>query len=177
MRPPAHPVSRRSALALPPIALAASQLAAVPPAFAGHQAPAHGRSRRTRALAIRGADISFTLQEEAAGVRYSDRGKVRPVEQILAKHGANYVRLRVWTNPPAGYSTEASALTLARRAKQGGHEDPARPALLRLLGRPRQAADPGRLAGTGPAHARHDRARPTRATSCATSPGRAPRST
>jgi len=120
MRLPAHPISRRSALTLPPIALAASQLAAVPPAFAGHPAPAHSRSRRTRALAIRGADLSFTPQLEAAGVRFSDRGKVRPVERILARHGANYVRLRVWTAPPPGYSDAASALAMARRAKRAG---------------------------------------------------------
>ena len=71
-------------------------------------------------LRVRGADTSFTLQLEQAGVRFSDRGKVRPVEQILAKHGANYMRLRVWTNPPPGYSTEASALTLAKRAHKAG---------------------------------------------------------
>ena len=45
---------------------------------------------------------------------------VRPVERILARHGATYVRLRVWTDPPAGYSDEASALAMARRAKRAG---------------------------------------------------------
>jgi arabinogalactan endo-1,4-beta-galactosidase len=69
---------------------------------------------------MRGADVSFTLQEEAAGSRFTDRGKVRPVERILAEHGANYVRLRVWVAPPAGYSTSADALTLARRAHRAG---------------------------------------------------------
>jgi arabinogalactan endo-1,4-beta-galactosidase len=42
------------------------------------------------------------------------------VEQILADSGGNYVRLRVWTDPPAGYSTLESALTLAKRAKRAG---------------------------------------------------------
>jgi arabinogalactan endo-1,4-beta-galactosidase len=68
----------------------------------------------------RGADISFTLQEEAAGKVYRDAGTVRPIEQILAARGANYVRLRVWNAPPNGYSTLSSALTLGRRAQQAG---------------------------------------------------------
>ncbi len=71
-------------------------------------------------LRVRGADLSFTPQLEAAGVRFRDHGVVRPVEQILAAHGANYVRLRVWTDPPAGYSTEATALAMARRAHRAG---------------------------------------------------------
>jgi arabinogalactan endo-1,4-beta-galactosidase len=78
--------------------------------------PQHGKS-----LSVRGADISFTLQEEAANTRYRDlRGRTRSVERILADSGANYVRLRVWTDPPAGYSTLGSALTLAKRAKHAG---------------------------------------------------------
>jgi arabinogalactan endo-1,4-beta-galactosidase len=105
-----RPLSRRSVLAVPPLAAAASQLAPAP-AWAG---------RRRRALSIRGADLSFTPQLEAAGVRHSDRGRVRPVERILAARGANYVRLRVWTAPPAGYSDAASALAMARRAKRAG---------------------------------------------------------
>ncbi len=79
-------------------------------------------SAATRAAGprVRGADISFTLQEEAAGKSYRDGGVVRPIERILADRGANYVRLRVWTAPPAGYSTLNSALTLARRAHAVG---------------------------------------------------------
>lgn len=69
---------------------------------------------------VRGADISFTPQEEAAGRSYRDNGAVQPVERILSARGANYVRLRVWTAPPAGYSTLSSALTLGRRARQAG---------------------------------------------------------
>jgi arabinogalactan endo-1,4-beta-galactosidase len=108
-----RPLSRRAVLAVPPLAVAASQLAPSP-AAAGRP------PRPPRALSIRGADLSFTPQLEAAGVRYTDRGRVRPVERILAAHGANYVRLRVWTAPPAGYSDAASALAMARRAKRAG---------------------------------------------------------
>lgn len=71
-------------------------------------------------MPIRGADISFTLQEEAAGNRVTDGRQVAPIESVLAANGANYARLRVWVNPPAGYSTLSSALTLAQRAKAQG---------------------------------------------------------
>lgn len=77
-------------------------------------------SRPLGPLSVRGGDISFLLQEEGVGNRFSDRGRVRPAEDILAQHGGNWVRLRIWTNPPAGYSTLATALVLARRAKRAG---------------------------------------------------------
>jgi arabinogalactan endo-1,4-beta-galactosidase len=80
---------------------------------------AHGRGRR--ALSVRGADIGFTLQEEAVGNQVRDPlGNVRPIERILESQGATHVRLRVWTNPPAGYSTLDSALELGRRAHKAG---------------------------------------------------------
>jgi arabinogalactan endo-1,4-beta-galactosidase len=69
---------------------------------------------------IRGADLSFTLQVEAAGGSFSDGGQEAAVERILADHGATHVRLRVWTDPPDGYSDLASALELASRARQAG---------------------------------------------------------
>jgi arabinogalactan endo-1,4-beta-galactosidase len=97
--------------------LAVPLLAAVAGPFAASPAEANTREAGLR---IRGADLSFTLQLERAGVRFNDHGTVRPVERILAQHGANYVRLRVWLNPPAGYSDEASALEMARRAKRAG---------------------------------------------------------
>ncbi|MEQ7125789.1 glycosyl hydrolase 53 family protein [Actinopolymorpha sp. B11F2] len=78
---------------------------------------AHAHGGMGRALSVRGADIGFTLQEEAIGNQLRDpRGKVRPIEKILEGQGATHVRLRVWTNPPAGYSTLDSALELGRRA-------------------------------------------------------------
>lgn len=69
---------------------------------------------------ILGHDLSFAVQEAAAGVTYSDRGRVALPEQILAGHGANYVRLRLWVNPPAGWSDLPSVLAMARRAKAAG---------------------------------------------------------
>jgi arabinogalactan endo-1,4-beta-galactosidase len=101
-------ISRRSVLAAPALALAASQLAAE---------SAHAGAKRS-GLRVRGADLSFTPQLEAVGVTFSDGGAARPVERILARHGGTHVRLRVWNNPPAGYSDAPSALAMAKRAKR-----------------------------------------------------------
>jgi arabinogalactan endo-1,4-beta-galactosidase len=118
---PSVRLSRRSALALPVLAAAAGPLAAseARAGEAGHHDPAGGR-RGSSALSIRGGDLSFTPQLEAAGIRFSDRGVVRPIEQILARRGATMVRLRVWTAPPPGYSDADSALAMARRVKRAG---------------------------------------------------------
>ena len=78
------------------------------------------RPASSSTLGIRGADISFTLQEERIGQSYSDNGQTAPLETILAGHGANYVRLRVWVDPPKGTSDLDSALILARRANAAG---------------------------------------------------------
>jgi arabinogalactan endo-1,4-beta-galactosidase len=65
--------------------------------------------------------MSFLPQLEEAGVRYRDlAGRRRPAERILADAGANHMRLRVWVDPPAGYSDKRRALALARRAKRAG---------------------------------------------------------
>lgn len=72
------------------------------------------------AVELRGADISFTLQEEEIGTSYSHGGQTAPLETILASHGANFVRLRVWVHPPRGTSDLTSALILARRASAAG---------------------------------------------------------
>ena len=69
---------------------------------------------------VRGADLSFTPQLEAAGCRFTDHGRTAPVERLLVARGINTVRLRAWVNPPAGYSNLASALTLGRRAHDVG---------------------------------------------------------
>lgn len=103
-------LSRRSLLA----GAGGLAVAALLPAAAS----AHGRSAT---LSVRGADLSFLPQLEEAGVRYRDlAGRVRPAERILAAQGANYMRLRVWVDPPAGYSDRARALELAWRARQAG---------------------------------------------------------
>src|SRR5262245_5435277 len=111
-------LSRRSILAVPPAAAAAGLLAGAPASQATDAAST--KRAKSTVLSVRGGDISFTPQLEAAGIKFSDNGKVRPVEKIMAAHGANYVRLRVWNNPPAGFSDEASMLAMAQRAKRAG---------------------------------------------------------
>lgn len=106
-----HRVSRRRLLGT---SGAAALAAALPPASAaaGH--------RTQQVPALRGADLSFTLQVEAAGARFSDGGREAPVEQLLAARGANWVRQRVWVTPPDGYSDRESALAMARRTREAG---------------------------------------------------------
>jgi arabinogalactan endo-1,4-beta-galactosidase len=67
-----------------------------------------------------GHDLSFAVQEAEIGNTYSDRGTEGLPEDILADHGANYVRLRIWTDPPGGYSDLDSVLEMARRAHAAG---------------------------------------------------------
>jgi arabinogalactan endo-1,4-beta-galactosidase len=71
-------------------------------------------------IADRGADLSFEPQEEAAGAHFSDAGVPGSALSILNDHGMNYVRLRLWVNPPAGYSDLASDLAMARRIYAAG---------------------------------------------------------
>ncbi|MCO1593920.1 arabinogalactan endo-1,4-beta-galactosidase [Micromonospora sp. RHAY321] len=116
---PNHPrrLSRRTLLAATGAGAGIVPLLAVgnpASAVAADRAPA------TPAPEIRGADISFTLQTEAAGVRYQRNGRTAPLEQVLRSAGANWVRLRVWVDPPAGYSDLTSALRLAGRARRAG---------------------------------------------------------
>jgi arabinogalactan endo-1,4-beta-galactosidase len=107
-----QPLKRRTVLA------GAAGLALAP--LAGGPAVAAARPR-SAALSVRGADISFLPQLEEAGVRYRDlAGRVRAAERILARQGANYLRLRVWVDPPAGYTDKDRALALARRARRAG---------------------------------------------------------
>jgi arabinogalactan endo-1,4-beta-galactosidase len=67
-----------------------------------------------------GADLSFAGQEVAAGTTFTDQGRAADPVQILHAHGGNYVRMRLWVNPPAGYSDLASDLALARQARAEG---------------------------------------------------------
>ena len=119
---PEQPVSRRTVLGVAGAtvaAVAAEQALGAGPAAAA--APARRQWRHHPELAIRGADISFLLQEDEAGRRFTDRrGHRRPAERILAGAGANWARLRVWVDPPSGYSNLHTSLALARRCRAAG---------------------------------------------------------
>src|SRR4029077_18273679 len=67
-----------------------------------------------------GADLSFTPQELAAGAHFTDRGFPGTPIQIMRANGASYVRMRLWVNPPPGYSNLASDLALAQQVHQAG---------------------------------------------------------
>lgn len=69
---------------------------------------------------VRGVDMSFTPQLEAVGATWRRKGREAPVEQIFRQAGANWMRIRVWVDPPAGYSTLETATALALRAKKAG---------------------------------------------------------
>ncbi len=68
----------------------------------------------------RGADLSFEAQEETAGAHFTDDGVRGSALSILNRHGLNYVRLRLWVNPPPGYSNLASDLRMAKRIEAAG---------------------------------------------------------
>jgi arabinogalactan endo-1,4-beta-galactosidase len=67
-----------------------------------------------------GADLSFTSQELAAGATFTDRGRAASPVTIMRDNGANYVRMRLWVNPPPGYNNLASDLGLARAVHAAG---------------------------------------------------------
>jgi arabinogalactan endo-1,4-beta-galactosidase len=67
-----------------------------------------------------GADLSFTPQELAAGATFSDQGKPGTPVTIMREAGANYVRMRLWVDPPAGYSDLSADLALARQVHANG---------------------------------------------------------
>ncbi len=67
-----------------------------------------------------GGDLSFTPQELAAGATFSYQGRPGTPVTIMREAGANYVRMRLWVNPPTGYSDLATDLSLARRVHEAG---------------------------------------------------------
>ena len=78
---------------------------------------------------IFGVDMSSILEVEAAGgVFYNEDGQEQDVFEILADHGVNYVRIRLWVdphdedgNPFGGGSTDTAAgIEIAKRAARVG---------------------------------------------------------
>ncbi len=77
---------------------------------------------------VLGADISWATQHESQGYTYSDGTNKKPMEQIMAENGFNYIRLRTFVDPSAsdGYSPgqnwcgQADTVTMAKRVKGCG---------------------------------------------------------
>ena len=67
-----------------------------------------------------GADLSFTPQELAAGAQFTYRGQQQSPVTIVRENGANYVRMRLWVNPPAGYNDLSVDLALPGRCVRPG---------------------------------------------------------
>jgi len=50
---------------------------------------------------IRGVDISSVISLEEAGMKfYDDNGNEQDIFRTLADHGVNYIRVRIWNEPP-----------------------------------------------------------------------------
>ena len=78
---------------------------------------------------LKGADLSTLLEVERCGGRFFDTdGREDDAMHILARHGVNHIRLRIWNNPYSetgapygGGGCDLEAVTaLARRAKDLG---------------------------------------------------------
>ncbi len=78
----------------------------------------------TRSLSLskswRGVDISYLPQVEAAGAQFTAGGDTQDALTILAAHGVNSARLRVWVNHPDGFHDTSTTLALARRIHAAG---------------------------------------------------------
>ncbi len=80
---------------------------------------AYGSVKATATMA-RGADLSFTPQEQSAGATFTYQGRNSTPVQIFRQAGGNYVRMRLWVNPPPGYSDLTTDLALARQVAAKG---------------------------------------------------------
>ena len=70
---------------------------------------------------MRGVDASYVTRVEEKGGEFFDRdGTAGDVFAIMQANGVNYVRFRIWNDPPEGYCNEADVLELAQRAQQAG---------------------------------------------------------
>jgi len=69
---------------------------------------------------IKGMDLSFVDEVEAAGGAYCDGGMRRDPVALMADLGMNAVRLRIWNDPPGGFCNLERTLVMARRIKERG---------------------------------------------------------
>ena len=67
-----------------------------------------------------GADVSFLLQLEAAGVVFTQDGIPGDLLTLLKRNGINTIRLRLWHSPDGGVNDIEATLKLAERLKVAG---------------------------------------------------------
>jgi len=82
-------------------------------------------SRISHALTFHGADFSSLVLLEESGIQYHDAAtssSAAPFETILAKHGANLARIRIWTSTDNDDYSLTYGLALAKRAVAAGME-------------------------------------------------------
>jgi arabinogalactan endo-1,4-beta-galactosidase len=70
---------------------------------------------------IKGADVSWISEMEAAGIKFYDIDGVEQDLFLLLKNlGFNAIRLRIWVNPSNGWNNTTDVITKALRAKSQG---------------------------------------------------------
>ncbi|WP_345949601.1 glycosyl hydrolase 53 family protein [Mucilaginibacter sp. PAMB04274] len=70
---------------------------------------------------VKGADVSWLTQMEAAGYKfYNAAGAEQECMQLLKSKGINAIRLRAWVNPTDGWCNTADVLAKALRAQTLG---------------------------------------------------------
>ena len=76
--------------------------------------------RLAGALTYHGADFSSLINLENDGQTYNDGGSTQPFEKILANHGTNLARIRIWTSDSYDEYSLTYGLDLAKRASAAG---------------------------------------------------------
>lgn len=72
---------------------------------------------------VKGADVSWVSQQEAAGHKFYNSSGAQTDPFVLLKNiGVNTIRLRVWVNPSGGWSNGADTLYKAKRAVAQGQK-------------------------------------------------------
>ncbi|KAF5368930.1 hypothetical protein D9758_002917 [Tetrapyrgos nigripes] len=72
------------------------------------------------ALTYHGADYSSLINLENSGRRYTDSGSSAAFDTILARHGCNLARIRIWTSTDNTQYSLNYGLALAKRAAANG---------------------------------------------------------
>ena len=90
-------------------------------ASSGNSSGGSTDTAKSSSVFIKGADISWLTQMEAANIKFYDtNGTQKDCMQILKDLGMNAIRLRAWVNPSDGWCNTADVLNKALRAKALG---------------------------------------------------------